>query len=158
MSALRNAVLAALLVTGCGGASASDHLKKAEEAMAAGDYAGAASEASQGLSSEPDEATRWRLELAALEAQARAGDATAAKATLERLAGDASSRVQASHYVSTADQLKAAGQGKTAIEVLDLGLARFPGDAALTKAIEQAKAGGGADELEALRSLGYLGD
>ena len=38
------------------------------------------------------------------------GDATAAKATLERLAKEHADRVVASQYVATADQLKTAGQ------------------------------------------------
>jgi hypothetical protein len=42
--------------------------------------------------------------------------------------------------------------------LLDKGLKRFPGDADIAQAIERAKASGGMDELEALKSLGYLGE
>ena len=44
------------------------------------------------------------------------------------------------------------------IQVLDLGLKRFPGDATLERLIEEAKTApdAGSDELEMLRSLGYV--
>jgi len=54
-------------------------------------------------------------------------------------------------------ELKSAGQGVVAIEVLDLGAKRFPEDPLIAKMIGDASAGGGDPaELEMLRSLGYV--
>jgi hypothetical protein len=64
----------------------------------------------------------------------------------------------ATQYSATADQLRAAGQGAAAIQVLDAGLGRFPEDPMLLGLIEEAKAAPapGSEELEMLRSLGYV--
>jgi len=151
--------LALALVTGCGGASPEAKLATAEELLAAGTFDQAATAATEGLAANPaDAAIRWRLELALLEAQARGGDEAAATATLERLASLEGTRIKGTHYVSTADQLKAAGDAAGAVALLDKGLKRFPGDPDITQAIERTKASGGTDELEALKSLGYLGE
>ncbi|MBT3222264.1 MAG: hypothetical protein HN348_24595 [Proteobacteria bacterium] len=147
------------LLAACGGATAEDHLKKAEDQLSSGAFDKAAAAAADGLATNPGKETiKWRLEFAQLEAQARGGDATAASATLERLAGADGTKIKGSHYVSTADQLKGAGQAAAAIELLDKGVKRFPDDADIAKAIDQAKSSGEADELEALKSLGYLGE
>jgi hypothetical protein len=66
--------------------------------------------------------------------------------------------MRADQFAVTADQLRAAGQGAAAIQALDQGLKRFPDDPALLAQIEQAKKASapGSEELERLRSLGYL--
>jgi hypothetical protein len=59
-------------------------------------------------------------------------------------------------YVQTAGQLREAGDAPGAVELLDAGVKRFPGDADLAKAIEAAKASGNDAERARLCSLGYL--
>jgi len=151
--------LALALVSGCGGTSPEAQLKAAEDHLAAATFDQAAAAATEGLAANPsDAAIRWRLEFALLEAQARGGDVEAATATLERLAALEGTQIKGTHYVSTADQLKAAGEAAGAVALLDKGLKRFPDDADITRAIERTKASGSMDELEALKSLGYLGE
>ena len=79
-------------------------------------------------------------------------------ALIERLAEARPAQFQASQYQATAGQLDAAEQGAAAIQVLDLGLQRFPDDETLLALIEEAKAAPepGSEELEMLRSLGYV--
>ncbi len=157
MSRTVAALLLAALVA-CG-KSPADHLSAAQDQLAAGAYDKALAEVQAGLSGNPsDKALQWRLELAGLEARARSGDKAGVLSTLDRLAGQWPKQVNGKLYASTADQLKAAGDPAGAIEVLDAGLKRFPGDADLTKAIEQAKGSGSGDELEMLKTLGYIGD
>ena len=66
--------------------------------------------------------------------------------------------VPATLYAATADQLRAAGDGPGAILVLDRGFQRFPENAALETLIAAAKQAPSvdADELELLRTLGYI--
>jgi len=102
--------------------------------------------------------TGWGLELVKLEALARAGRGDDALAQLEKLAQQRPEQVPADQYAATADQLRAAEQGAAAIQALDLGLQRFPEDAQLLAQIEAAKSAPapGSEELEMLRSLGYV--
>ncbi len=144
------------LMIACGGDSPDKSLSAAQGSLASGAYAEAITAAEAGLSTSPEAAMRWRLEFVKLEALARSGDGAKAAATLEALAAEPSSQIKASHYVSTADQLRSAGDAAGAISLLDAGAKRYPSDATIAKAIEQAKASGGSDELEALRSLGYI--
>ena len=114
--------------------------------------------AETGLQGSPDEGTAWGLELVRLEALARDGRGDDTVAQLEKLAQARPAQVPASQYTATADQLRAAEQAGAAIQVLDLGLKRFPDDASLVAQIEKAKAApaAGSEELEMLRSLGYV--
>ena len=102
--------------------------------------------------------TAWGLGLVKLEALAREGQGDAAAAQLEQLAVERPGNVPATQYAATADQLRSAGEGAATIEVLDLGLRRFPEDETLLGLIEDAKAAPAASnaELEMLRSLGYI--
>jgi len=102
--------------------------------------------------------TAWGLELVKLEALARDGQGDEALAQIDALANARPQNMPATQYSATADQLKSAGQGAAAIQVLDLGLQRFPEDATLIALIEEAKTApaAGSDELEMLRSLGYV--
>jgi hypothetical protein len=132
-------------------------LSEAEAELSEGAYDQAAVLADRGLTQQPARpATRWRLELVALEARARAGNAAATIAALERLAGEQDTQITPSHYISTADQLRAAGDAKGAVELLDRAARRYPADTKVKKTIAQIKAKGSDAELEALRSLGYL--
>jgi hypothetical protein len=139
------------------GMSSREHLASAREALAAADYDTAVESARAGLAAAPDTVAAWGLEIVVLEAHARAGQGPQAKAQLERLAADHPDRIPATEYSAAASQLKAAGEGTAAIEVLDLGMKRFPEDRLLAAMIE-ASASGGSDpaELEMLRSLGYI--
>jgi len=154
------AVIASLC--GCG-MSRQDHLIAARSALADADYAEAIVAADAGLreaaGSAPDardDATAWGLELAKLEACARAGLGEEAKQQLAKLAGLYPNRVAASEYFATAHQLRGAGAGTAAIEVLDMGAILFPYEPVIGRMIEEASTGGDPAELELLRSLGYV--
>jgi tetratricopeptide (TPR) repeat protein len=136
-----------------------EHLADARQHLAAAAYLDAIADAEVGLLGESSDATAWGLEIVKLEALARAGMAEEAKAQLEKLAGLYPKRIPASEYSATAHQLDSAGQGPAAIEVLDLGLKRYPDDPVIARMIGSAASGsGGPDsaELDMLRSLGYI--
>ncbi len=138
--------------------SARDSLGDARQALAESRYDDAVATADAGLAAGGDEVTLWGLELVRLEALARAGQGDATLALLERLATERPEQLPAIQYSASADQLRSAEQGSAAIQVLDLGLKRFPEDATLLALIEEAKQApaAGSDELEMLRSLGYV--
>jgi hypothetical protein len=151
----RSALLALLLLVACGGGP-EERLEKARGLLAAGDYAGAADAASEGLAAGAEGPVAWRLELVALEGEARSRRTDAVLARLERLAGAWAEQVDGPLYVQTAGQLREAGDAPGAINVLDAGARRFPQDAAIAQAIAQSKESGTAAEIERLRSLGYV--
>ena len=138
--------------------SSQESLGDARDALNSGDYAAALAAAEAGMAGAPDEVTAWGLSLVKLEALARQGSGEEALAQLDALAGQRPEQVPADQYAATADQLRAAGQGEAAIQALDRGLKRFPDDAQLAAQIEEVTAGAaaGSDELELLRSLGYV--
>ncbi len=138
------------------GAGPEDQLENARGHLAAGDYAEAAAAAARGLEAGAEGATAWRLELTALEGEARGGKTTEVLARLDRLAEARSAQVTGSLYVQTAGQVKEAGDATGAINVLDAGAKRFPEDADIARAIDQLKASGSDAEIERLRSLGYV--
>ena len=152
------AVAAALLLAACA-ESARDSLDQARKELAQTRYSEAIAAADAGLARNPDAVTSWGLEIVKAEALARSGKGPEAVAQLQKLAAGWPDNMGADQYLASADQLRAAGQGPVAIEVLDLGLKRFPDDPKLRGQIEQAKQQAsevGGDELERLRSLGYL--
>jgi len=150
--------------------SRQDHLIEARAALAdaAYDDAVAAAEAglraaaansqatANGAQETSDDAISWGLELAKLEALARAGHGEEAKAQLAQLANLYPNRVEASAYFATAHQLRGAGAGTAAIEVLDMGAILFPYEPVIGRMIEESSEGGDPAELELLRSLGYV--
>jgi hypothetical protein len=156
---LRAAILVCFLapaLAACSGGPEAQ-LEEARRHLAAGAYAEAASAADRGLAAGAEGAVAWRLELAALEGEARSGRTAAVAARLDRLAGSSwSAQLTGPLYVQTAGQLKEAGDAPGAIGVLDAGARRFPEDPDLARAIEGLKATGSSDELERLRSLGYV--
>ena len=81
------------LLLACG-ASPEDRLEAARAALAKGSYADAAAAAREGLAAGASGATAWRLELAALEGEARAKDGAAARTRIERLAGEKPDQVK----------------------------------------------------------------
>jgi hypothetical protein len=156
LPASRTTVLALLgLLVSCG-ADPADQLEQARAHLAGGEYAEAAAAASRGLGAGAEGATAWRLELAALEGEARSGRTEEVLARLDHLADAWPTQLGGPLYVQTAGQVKEAGDAAGAVRVLDAGARRFPGDADIARAIEQSKATGTADELEQLRSLGYV--
>jgi len=146
-------------LAGCG-ESARDSLTAARTALSDANYDEAIGAAEAGLALGADEITAWGLELVKLEALARAGRPEETLAQLASLATQRPEQVPADQYAATADQLRAAEQAGAAVQVLDQGLQRFPDDEELLAQIEAAKAAPapGSDELEMLKSLGYLGD
>ena len=155
---MRRAALLLLfcLFAGCGGGPEA-RLEKARVALANGDYPAAAAAADEGLSAGAKGPTAWRLELVALEAEARGAKSADVVARLERLAsGPFAAQLTGPLYVQTAGQVKQAGDAAGAVSVLDLGAKRFPQDADIAQAIERTKSTGGAAEVERLRSLGYV--
>jgi hypothetical protein len=149
------AVAVCLGLLACG-ASPEQQLDQAREQLGSGAYAEAEATAAAGLAAGAEGPIAWRLELVALEAEARGKKSEAVLARLERLAGAWAKQVGGSLYVQTAGQLRDAGDPAGAIGVLDAGAKRFPQDADVAKAIAQAKTAGTAAELEQLRSLGYI--
>jgi predicted Zn-dependent protease len=128
---------------------------RAELAEAAYDDAIGAAEA--GLRSAPDARTAWGLELVKLEAHARSGRGEQAIAQLEKIASLQPDPLPPTQYAATADQLRAAGDGAAAIQVLDLGARRHPDDPTLARLIGASRQGDvDPAELEMLRSLGYV--
>lgn len=142
-------------VAGCG-ASPERRLEDARAALARGAYPEALEAARRGLDGGASGPIAWRLELAALEAEARGADSAAVLARFERLAAAWSEQLTPALYVQTAGQVKEAGDAAGAISVLDAGAQRFPQNADIASAIAQAKASGSDAERERLRSLGYL--
>ena len=143
--------------------SRQDHLIEAHAALADAAYEDAVVAAEAGLRAAAagpqealDDATSWGLELAKLEAHARAGNGEEAKEQLTELVRLHPNRVVASEYFATAQQLREAGAGTAAIEVLDMGAILFPYEPVIGRMIEEAGAGGDPAELELLRSLGYV--
>lgn len=149
-------VLPLLLLCACG-AGPEAHLEKARADLAKGDYAAAAAAAAAGLTGGAEGATAWRLEAVALEAEARTAKTADAVARLQRLAsGPFAAQLTGPLYVQTAGQVKEAGDAAGAISVLDLGAKRFPQDADIAQAIARSKQSGSNEEIERLRSLGYV--
>lgn len=149
--------LVLLLGLGCA-ESAGDALAEARQALAESSYGEAIAAAERGLAAADDEITAWQLELVRLEALARDGRGDATVAQLRKLAEQRPEQVSARQYSASAGQLRSAEQPVAAIQVLDLGLARFPEDETLLALIEEAKQApaAGSGELEMLRSLGYV--
>ena len=140
----------------CGKVGA-EHLVDARSELADGSYDDAIASAQRGLAAGGEATIVWGLELVLLEAHARAGHGAQAKELLARLAVDHPDRIPATEYTSTAHLLKTAGEGPTAIEVLDLGAKRYPDNPVIAKMIgDSASAGSDPAELEMLRSLGYI--
>jgi hypothetical protein len=151
----RIALLAFLLnVASCG--AGPEQLEKARGHLAQGAYAEAAAAATQGLAAGAEGSVAWRLELAALEGEARGAMTADVLARLDPLADASPTQVTGSHYVQTAGQVKAAGDAAGAICVLDAGAKRFPENPDIAQAIDQPKATGTPEEIERLRSLGYV--
>jgi len=151
-------VLVICLALAACSASPRESLDEARQALAESRYADAIAAADAGLGGGANEVTVWGLELVKLEALARAGRGEETLVQLGLLAEVRPEQVPASQYSATADQLRAAEQGGAAIQVLDLGLKRFPDEPTLVALIEEAKAAPapGSDELEMLKSLGYV--
>ncbi len=137
--------------------SGHDLLVEARASLASGAYDDAVAAADAGLAATPSKTGAWGLELVKLEAYSRGGNGDGAKQQLIALAGRYSGQLAATDYSSTAQQLKEAGSGTAAIEVLDLGKKQYPDDPLIDKMIaDSAESGSSPEELEMLRSLGYI--
>ena len=130
-------------------------LRSADDALQEGSYAEVLEEVAVGLATVDDPKRIMRLKLLELEALARMADPQA-KTLLESLAKANPAAIGPSHYLATADQLKAAGETAVSVEVLNLGDIRFPDDPAIDRMIAQAGTTGDPAALEKLRSLGYV--
>jgi hypothetical protein len=153
----RFGVVAVLALAACA-ESARDALDQARKALAETDYPEAIAAADTGLARSPDAITSWGLEVVKLQALALSGQGDPTLAQLDKLTAGWPDNMLADQFAATADQLRAAGQGPAAIQALDKGLKRFPEDKQLLAQIEQAKKAPepGSDELEMLKSLGYI--
>jgi hypothetical protein len=151
----RATALLLLFVVSCA-AGPEEALEKARGHLARGEYAEATAAADRGLAAGAQGPTAWRLELAALEGAARGGQTADVLARLERLAGAWSAQVNGTLYVQTAGQVREGGDAAGAIGVLDAGARRFPDDADIAGAIDRLRRTGSDDEVERLRSLGYV--
>lgn len=153
----KKAVLAlAAALCACGG-SALEHLQDAREGLSDAAWTDVVAAADAGLRAGPDERTSWGLALAKLEAHARLGQGAATLVLLEEVAKLHPERVPATQYCATADQLRSAGDGAAAIQVLDLGNRQHPGDPSIGRLIAASQsAGADPAELEMLKSLGYI--
>lgn len=148
--------LAVLVVLVSCGSGPEAQLEKARSHLASGDYAEATAAAERGLEAGAEGPTAWRLELVALEGEARGGKTADVLARLGRLTEAWSAQVTGALYMQTAGQVKEGGDASGAISVLDAGARRFPDDGDIARAIDQLKATGSDDEIERLRSLGYV--
>ncbi len=151
------AIAVTLLLAACG-QTARDALDQARKELSETRYSEAVAAADAGLARKPDAVTSWGLEVVKAEALARSGKGPETVAQVQKLAAGWPENLGAAQYAASADQLRAAGQGAAAIDVLDLGLKRFPDDPNLRAQIEQAKQASGPDsaEQDRLRSLGYI--
>ena len=151
------ALMWTLLLSSCS-PSAPAELAEANSALADAAYEDAARAAERGLAAEPDAVRAWGLELVRLEALARAGAGDRVLADLERLGATHPEQMPATQYAATAYQLRSARQGPAAVQALDLGLKRFPGNPALERLIADSKAAPDVDDAEyqMLKSLGYV--
>lgn len=137
--------------------SSRDYLEEARGNLASASYDAAIASAESGLQASPSEMDAWGLELVVLEAHARGGNGEGAKQQLVKLARLYPDRLSSTDYSSTAQQLQAAEQGPAAIVVLDLGKKRYPEDSLIDRMIaESVEAKKSPEELEMLRSLGYI--
>ena len=144
-----------LALVGCG-VNPEGQLEKARELLSEGSYAEASAAANAGLAAGATGPVAWRLELAALEGEARDGKTADVLSRLETLGGAWKDQLNGALYVQTAGQVKEAGDATGAISVLDAGAKRFPADADIAQAISQTREKGGTAEQERLRSLGYV--
>ena len=151
-------VLVMALALGACAETPRESLDEARQALAESRYPDAIAAADAGLAGDADAVTAWGLDLVKLEALARDGRGDDALVQIEELAALRPEQMPATQYSATADQLRAAGQGAASIQVLDAGLGRFPEDQMLLGLIEDAKTAPapGSEELEMLRSLGYV--
>ncbi len=146
----------ALTAMGCE-KSSQDLLTEARASLSGSDYAAAIQSADAGLAGSPDEVTAWGLELVKLEALSRSGDGAGTVTQLSKLADANADRISAADYSGTAQLLQVAGNKAEAIQVLDLGVKRFPDDKTINKMLDDSKASSvDPAELEMLRSLGYI--
>ncbi len=137
--------------------SGHEHLEQARSSLAGASYDEALAAAEAGLKASPSKVDAWALELVKLESYARGGNGEGTKQQLEMLASSYPEQLSPTDYSSSAQQLQAAGEGPAAIEVLDLGMNRHPGDELIDKMLTDAvSADPSPEELEMLRSLGYI--
>jgi hypothetical protein len=156
LARLACALLWPALLWACGSGDR-EALADARQELANAAYLDAVAAADTGLERTRDARTSWGLELVKLEAHARAGNSEQTKGQLAKLARLYPDRIPPTQYSATAGQLRSAGQGPAAIEVLDMGLKRHPGNPALERLIGEAGASDlDSAELEMLRSLGYI--
>jgi hypothetical protein len=144
-----------MLAAGCGGKSAVDYHREAQQALDAGDADRAMQLVAEGLPvAGDDRAVIWRLEQVRLEAMAKKGQGAEIVAELERLGGAYGPQITPALYRSLADK---AGPAGGAVPILDAGLKKFPAEAAgFEEAIAKIQEGGDPAAMEQLRALGYI--
>lgn len=151
-------LLAAGLLTGCGSADPAAQADAAQNALGSGDAAGARAQAEEGLKAGvADKNLAWRLERIRVEAIAKQGDSAEVLATVARLQPAHPQQCDAVFYAKLGAILVDAGQPVGAVELADAGIKQFPDRKTDFEAlISSIQAGGDAEALAKLKTLGYL--
>lgn len=162
---LAAAVCLALLPIGCGGASMEDLKAEATTAFQSGDYDKALASAEAALEAAKaagaDKIATWNLEDLRLKAVAGLGDAEEALHSLDRLAADFPTQINAERYTSVAHSIKESGDLLGAIDVIEIAKDNFADasdkfDAILKDYAAAASASADPRAIAKLKELGYL--
>jgi hypothetical protein len=152
---MARALYAALaLLVACG--TAEEDFAQARRLIGVREYTQAIESCQRGLGRAPNEAVAWGLRLALLEAKSRLGDGDGTLRELEALAAAHPERLSSSLFLATAAALEIAGERAARLTVLDMGAKRFPADPGFATVIARSKTQADPQELELLRSLGYV--
>jgi len=165
MSAKLSVLLCLTLLTGCSGASNPKALTdQGSEALRSGKYEDAADSFEQALAKLGGETSgpEWmRAKLGSIEAQTHI-DATKATEDFLSFAASNPDRVTDSHFNLIGSRLGDSGHLAEAFAVLEAGKKAHPEsphlEALLNELGKKAESSGDPDALEAIKSLGYVGD
>ena len=158
-------LLLPLGLAACGGGKASLEtlVSQGNDAMSQGDFEVARDYFEQAagrlVQEEADEALTFEVKYGLVRCKIREGEADDAKAEFLRLADENPSQATWKKYRSVAGSLRASDEKPLAIEILDLGLKKFPDHASDFEADIQAiqdEADIDAETKEKLKKLGYV--
>jgi len=160
------ALLLTVLLTACGaGGSLDDDIAGLQASLDAKDFAAVVSGADAVLdrckADGADASRSWRVESMRIKALARSGQGTETAEKLEAAADAYEGKVSAKLYAQMGNYCMEADDNSGAIAVLDVGMKRFPDNAAALNAQidalkAKAAASGDSETLKQLEQLGYL--